>query len=77
MASAMQRTCLLTQQLVIKLRTHRPVVTNVSHVYTDLGSTTAVITRTYIHITAFFILMTRTVVDTIATDVHRQAEVLV
>ena len=66
-------TLLTTQQLVIMLRAHRPLVTHVTHVYTHFGGTTAVEARTRVHVTTFFILVAGTVVDTIAADKDRQA----
>ena len=77
MTRALWRTRLTTQQLVIMLRTQRPVVTHVSHVHTDFGSTTAVETRTGVHVTAVLVLVAGTVVDTIAANKDRQAEVSV
>ena len=76
MARALLRTCLTTQQLVIKLRTQRPVVTDMSQGQTHLGRTTAIETWTCVLITAFLVLVARTVVDAIAADKHRKAILL-
>ena len=77
MTRALKRTCLTTQQLVIMLRTQRPVITDVLHMHTDFGRTTAVETRTGVHVTAVLVLMAGTVVDTIAANKDRQAEISV
>ena len=47
------------------------------NVHTHFRSTASVKTRTGVRITAFLVLVARTVVDTIAADIHRQAVVLV
>ena len=76
MTGALQRTYLTTQQFIVKLRTERPVVTDVSQRHTHFGTATTVITRTCVQITVFLVLVTRTVVYTIAENKHRQTDVL-
>ena len=77
MARALPRTRLTAQQLVVMLRTLRPVVTHMGRRQTDFGGPTPVETRTSVCITVFLILMARTVVNTIATDKYGQAIVFV
>ena len=72
---ALPGTLQTTQQLVVMLRTQLPAVTHVIHVHTDFGSTTAVETRTRVHVTATLILVARAVMHAIAADKHRQAVV--
>ena len=59
------------------LRTEWPVVTNMINRHAHFRRTTPVKTRTCVRITTFLVLVARTVVHTIAADIHRQAVVLV
>jgi hypothetical protein len=65
---------LITQPLVVTLRTLRPAVTHVVRVETDLRVQTAVETRTYKDIAIPFILVVQAVKVAVAARVHRQAQ---
>ena len=67
------RTGELTEGFVIMLRTLAPAVTDVCHVQTDSGATTAVETRTGWTFTLAFVFMIRAVVQTIAAHIEGQA----
>ena len=59
------------------LRTEHPVVTNMVNGHAHFRNTTSIKPWTLVGITTIFVLVARTVVHTIAVDIHRQAVVLV
>jgi hypothetical protein len=65
---------LVTQPLVVTLRTLRPAVTHVVRVKTDLGVQTTVVPRALRVITVLLVLAALAVVVAVTARVHRQAD---
>ena len=66
----------VAEVFVVLLRTLAPAVTDVCHVQTDSGATTAVETRAEGTLAVILVLVTWAVIDSITADIQGQTQAL-